>query len=289
MPTGKEVRENAKTFTNLTGIPSMRTIFYSWQSDTDPSVNQDFIRTALESAASGLTVKCEIDESARGVAGSPPFFATITSKIDRCACFVADLTLVTGTESRKSCNPNVLVEYGYALAKHGERKIITVMNRSFGAPELLPSDIRNIIISALYDLPEGAEESTIRSAHNKLGSDLLQSLRRLLEDPRSTLNISDPEARIAKYILRNSKLGRGTTHHKADEISEALSIELDITNQSLAELVSRGYLQRSGEAGTNSPPVTATPYLYWDLDVYVNGWNPREDAKRVFGKSQKAC
>ena len=54
-----------------------RTIFYSWQSDTEQSVNRYLIRDALKAAAKRLSIPGEVDEATRGVAGSPPIFETI--------------------------------------------------------------------------------------------------------------------------------------------------------------------------------------------------------------------
>lgn len=70
--------------------------------------------------------------------------SAILRKIDLCSVFVADVTLTfEGIESsRKSPNPNVLLELGYALRRLGPERVLIVLDTAFGAPEQLPFDLR---------------------------------------------------------------------------------------------------------------------------------------------------
>jgi len=258
----------------------MRTVFFSWQSE-HAAVNRDIIQDALQRATKRLSVSCEVDEATRGVSGSPAIFETLLGKIARCSAFVGDLTLVMGAEGRKSCNPNVLIEYGYALARPGERYIIPVLNRHFGSPELLPFDLRHKAVRVLYDLPAEASRGEIEAAGEELEKFLLLELRLIFESPGSLLGLSDNEVAVAEHIARSSQRGRGHTYYEPSQLAEATGIELEAVHRAVAELVSRNYLRRLPVAGTDTPPVAATPFLFWNFDPYVHGWSAKDDAKSI--------
>jgi hypothetical protein len=124
------------------------TVFYSWQSDSPSNLNRSFIERALEKALKRLhsdatlenalrDTNVELDKDTQGVAGSPPIAETILRKIEDCAVFVADLSFVGESKNgftnasgkpRQFPNPNVLIEYGYALQCHSHAKLIGIMN-----------------------------------------------------------------------------------------------------------------------------------------------------------------
>jgi hypothetical protein len=92
---------------------------------------ENVLREALEQPHSDATLEnalrdatVELDKDTQGVAGSPPITDTILQKIKECSVFVADLSFVGESkpglktipnDSRFFPNPNVLIEYGYAL------------------------------------------------------------------------------------------------------------------------------------------------------------------------------
>lgn len=124
-------------------------VFFSWQSDTPRSTNQDFIQRALELAAGELAsagsieVDVAIDRDTIGVPGAPDIGATIFTKIDASDVFVADVTLINSAQAgRHVPNPNVLVELGYALRAIGSSRVLLVQNEAYGPPESLPFDLR---------------------------------------------------------------------------------------------------------------------------------------------------
>jgi hypothetical protein len=81
--------------------------------------------------------------------GSPEISATILQKIENCSIFVADITPVGSLIiEKKTPNPNVLFELGYAWRKLGESRVILVLNEAFAAPEDLPFDLlkRSLIL-----------------------------------------------------------------------------------------------------------------------------------------------
>jgi nucleoside 2-deoxyribosyltransferase len=124
-------------------MPDTLTIFYSWQSNLRR--NRNFLNTALEKALKTLNKDdpsrhLELDEGARNTPGAQNIAETILRKIDRAAVFVADVTLVASTPDYIP-NPNVMLETGYALARLGPHRVITVVNEAYGDVEQLPFDL----------------------------------------------------------------------------------------------------------------------------------------------------
>lgn len=117
------------------------TLFYSWQSDAPDEVCRGFIEAALNKAideqkGESLTLAAPIrlEKDTTGESGTPDIPSTLLTRIRDAAVFVGDLTLV-GTagqkgKKKKTPNPNVLVEYGYAAASMGWDRIIAVMNEA---------------------------------------------------------------------------------------------------------------------------------------------------------------
>jgi hypothetical protein len=123
------------------------TLFWSWQLDSPSKVNRDFVEDCLERAvkkiakADALIVK--VDRDTQGVSGTPAIAETILQKIRAADVFVWDATLAY-RDPRPAPNPNVLVEFGYALAILGESRLIGVMNTAGGpGPEELPFDLKH--------------------------------------------------------------------------------------------------------------------------------------------------
>jgi len=123
---------------------SDRKVFFSWQGDTPNKCGRSFVRSALEDACKALsndpTVEdaprqVSVDSDTQGVAGQPPIVETILRKIDSASVFVGDATFVAKrTDGRLVPNPNVLIEYGYALKGKTHERVILVMNTAFGSP-----------------------------------------------------------------------------------------------------------------------------------------------------------
>lgn len=176
-------------------------IFYSWQSDTPGNLNRTFIEKALADALQLLKSDAELepalrepgielDKDTQGVGGSPPIAETILRKIEECAAFVADLTFVGESlprlrertqRSRYFSNPNVLLEYGYALRCHGHHKLIAVMNTAFGdaSPENLPFDLRHLRWPITYRL-EAADDANKPAERKALAAKLAEALKLIL-------------------------------------------------------------------------------------------------------------
>lgn len=126
-------------------------IFYSWQSDLPKKQNLNFIETSIKDVLKRLrqqkpiSLDIKLDKATRNLAGSPDIAESIFSKIGNSSIFIADISIINKDYDglRKTPNPNVLVELGYAARSLGWEKIICVYNTDFGNYNDLPFDLRN--------------------------------------------------------------------------------------------------------------------------------------------------
>jgi hypothetical protein len=184
------------------------TLFYSWQSDIRPdSHGRNLIRAALRNAATTVEAKfpglrLTIDEATRGEPGSPDIPSTIFDKIGSADIFIADVSIINSSTSadRKTPNPNVLVELGYASALLGWQRVIMIANQEFGSIDNLPFDIRQKRITPFRcPLPSGDATKDKNSVPNALGS-LSRQLADAIEEiinlspERPVVVAADPQA-----------------------------------------------------------------------------------------------
>ncbi|MGA3842235.1 hypothetical protein ACI2U9_01605 [Ralstonia nicotianae] len=122
---------------------SLRTVFYSWQSQLPNNTNRGFINDSLERAIKDLnsSLKLEarvgLDSDTSNTPGSPDVINTILQKIDSADIFVADISLMTWNQP----NCNVMFELGYAMKSLGDKKIIMLFNETYGKTKDLPFDL----------------------------------------------------------------------------------------------------------------------------------------------------
>lgn len=159
-------------------------IFYSWQSDLPNSTNRSFIEKALENAAKAIraddSIRVEpvIDRDTAGVPGAPDIATTIFTKIDQAQVFACDVSIINqGEKSRKTPNPNVLIELGYAIKTLGPERILMIMNTAFGPPEILPFDLSKKR-AVTYRMPKECKDRA--TERKKLESQLDIALRTTL-------------------------------------------------------------------------------------------------------------
>jgi len=163
-------------------------VFYAWQSDRPNNLCRALIRRALDQATDLIQTELavddaertvEIDQDTQGVAGSPPIAETILKKIRECHAFVADLTFMPSSKDVKvTPNPNVLIEYGYAMGALSDQRIVGVFNEAFGAVADLPFDLQHRRWPIRYnagDESEGVDAQQHRRAQ-------CEALARRLED-----------------------------------------------------------------------------------------------------------
>jgi hypothetical protein len=183
-------------------------VFYSWQSDLPNNTNRGLIGQALENAArsirrdDSIQVEPVIDRDTVGVPGAPDIASTILDKIEKAQVFVCDVSIVNGgTEARPMPNPNVLIELGYALKALGPQRIIMIMNSAFGAPELLPFDLRMKRVVTYHVPPEEQERPAERK---KLEGVLGSGLRTILASALANQDRAegDSESKVLSRRLR---------------------------------------------------------------------------------------
>lgn len=171
--------------------PTELRVFYSWQSDLPDSTNRAQIRRALADAALALSsvgasrrATVTTDEATRGLPGSPNIPTAILEKIRACDVFVADITTTNAAapeELKRTPNPNVLFELGYAVALLGWSRIILLFNKAFGTfPDDAPFDIDRHRCSP-YELGPDANAGAKKEASAHLGALLETALSAILE------------------------------------------------------------------------------------------------------------
>lgn len=262
----------------------MHKIFFSWQSDTDPGTSLTLVKKALLLAVERLNLDLELDEATRNQPGSSILFETIREKIASCAIFVPDLTFIGRSEhkGKRLPNPNVLVEYGCALASLPAECIVPIMNLHFGDIEQLPFDLRHRAIKISYDLSPRSTETEREIVSNKIAQEFQTELRLAFESGALFSGLSRDAVRVAKRLSDLSDTGwGGQGDYAVGTLAADLSMEASDVNRSLRELEALGYVKRLGIAGTDAPPAIPTDHLFWDFDHYFHGWNPRKDAKTL--------
>jgi len=168
---------------------SKRTVFYSWQSDTPTNSNRSLIEAALKLAIKRiasdwqLDAPLALDRDTLGVPGTPEITSTIFKKIDECAVFVGDLTYVAKSFStlekteKLVSNPNVLLEYGYALKATGADHCVMVLNTHYGPPAELPFNLSHRRYPICYSVSPDSDKQVRRDAKDSLAKELEIALR----------------------------------------------------------------------------------------------------------------
>jgi hypothetical protein len=158
-------------------------IFYSWQTDSPNRTNRRAIRDALLAASSKLEesfsepgLKLIVDEATRDDPGSPNIPQRIIEKIELSDVFVCDVTTINVAASniqRKTPNPNVVFELGYATARPGWPRIVMLFNEAFGEVSDLPFDIDRQRVSS-YKFEESAANKEAKGTLERLVTDALK-------------------------------------------------------------------------------------------------------------------
>jgi hypothetical protein len=236
-----------------------------------------------------------VDRDTKNVPGTPAIFETIMAKIAAASVFVADLSFVgERSDGRPTPNPNVLIEYGYALAGPGSERIVAVLNDIYGKPTNvnLPFNLAHMRFPITYTLAENASEEERKAARIALTKSLEGALRTIFESadyiaqvqtarPPSALEIAalhqqelDLEAEI--YALR---YGDGPA--KVRRLAEKLFLAMYSRTREIAASHDFGI-----ECGARFEPSgkSGSCILRTDMFGLVLGWyrpplNSSEDAK----------
>ncbi|MBQ4624130.1 MAG: hypothetical protein IJB51_06270 [Clostridia bacterium] len=213
-------------------------IFYSWQSDLPANKTRNFIREcideAIDLAEESEAIEAERDEATKGTTGSPNIVTTLFSKIDNCDFFVADVSLCYTCDTKgekKSPNPNVLLELGYAVKTLGWERVICLCNTDFG--DTYPFDIAHNRITG-YSL-DGKKEKEVRNYIRKIIFSNIRDLKNA--NPRAKageashiLGNYDYENRIVKenLIPINITQREGYILHNMELLEEARKLFTEI-------------------------------------------------------------
>jgi hypothetical protein len=204
------------------------TVFFSWQADTATREGRNFIERALDVAIDRIGAdttleeadrELEVDRDTKDTPGSPAIVETIFAKIDRASVFVADLTFVARRrDGRSSPNPNVLMEYGWALKSRGLRRIISVVNTAYGVAnaESLPFNLRHIRFPIPYHCPENASDDVRKSAREQLARSLHAALSTVLKQEGAAVTSSDEK----KYLPKGAVEGLARFRRSSDAVGK---------------------------------------------------------------------
>lgn len=124
-----------------------RFIFYSWQNDLDKKKHRYFLEKCIKNSLKDLekdaSIYMDYDRDTLGKNGSPDITSTIFEKIDKSVLFICDISIInSNSDGKKSPNPNVLIELGYAVSKLGWDRVVCLFDVNTGNVEDLPFDIR---------------------------------------------------------------------------------------------------------------------------------------------------
>ncbi|MCX5823265.1 MAG: hypothetical protein NTY86_07120 [Deltaproteobacteria bacterium] len=241
-------------------LPSQVTVFWSWQNDSPPKENRNFIEDCLRRATKKIgredAIIIEVDRDTKGLGGTPAIAEAILTKIRASDVFVWDATLIY-SKPRPAPNPNVLLELGYALAVMGEGRLVGVMNIA-GCPggENLPFDLKHRRWPTSYFLPtpsvlrrliekvvpsiRRADQEYRRVERENLVNNLAVALRAALNEPKSGALLSDVDFYVAKALWQiidspwltywcNWRLSN--PQHERSENSDRILKYLDVVGQ----------------------------------------------------------
>jgi hypothetical protein len=206
------------------------TIFYSWESDLPNPTNRGFIEGELKAIAKEITgegaVVIEVDRDTSGIAGSPDIGKTILAKIDAADAFVGDVSIINpdAPAERKTPNPNVMFELGWAFKALGENRVITVMNTAFGGPENLPFDLKQRR-TVKYALPKDADKAEARKS---LRDQLREAIKAIVDlHEKAVVAAAPPPPDRAAAALDAIRGGRASQDVEAKRFVEVLAGSLD--------------------------------------------------------------
>ncbi len=182
-------------------------MFYSWESDLPSKTTRNLIEGCLNTAIQQLgredelDVEPSLDRDTKGATGSPVILDAILEKIDNCAAFVADVSIINSSDAqrvppaRSTPNPNVLIELGYAVKTISWDRILPVCNEFYGTIDQLPFDIPERRVIA-YTLSENPSPEEIKAAKEKLTAIFKGRIKDILRLKRQAvldIQLGDPD------------------------------------------------------------------------------------------------
>ncbi|MED2968010.1 hypothetical protein P4251_07275, partial [Bacillus subtilis] len=198
-------------------------IFYSWQSDLPNNTNRGFIESCLSSAIKELSkadnfhLELNLDRDTKYELGTPDIVNTIFNKIEKAKFFVADISIINSkSKERKTPNPNVLIELGYASKVLGWDKIICIFNTDYGNLNDLPFDLRSrrILTYSLKDHQKVNEKARLIKILNQTINQLFT--KGMLKDELNDYIKTKVDRYILALIRSLDKILHGYNNNKLE-------------------------------------------------------------------------
>ena len=160
---------------------SQYTVFYSWQSDSAPKLNRNFIENNLKKAIKELNnnsdIQLKLDKDTRNEAGSPDIINVILKKIDDAMVFVADVSAICKVSDDKFLsNPNVMLELGYALSTLSDKRVILICNTNICNTKDLPFDL-GLKRMICYNYSDHISENDKKAMSDKFKKQLIEAIK----------------------------------------------------------------------------------------------------------------
>ena len=227
----------------------MKTVFYSWQSDTPNNNNKTFIETSINRAineinSNDLSLDIAIDRDTKGISGTPDIVSTIFNKIEKAYIFIADISFINSlSKYRKTPNPNVLIELGYAAKTLGWDKIICIFNSEFGEIEELPFDLR-FRRPLSYLIADSKNKSNERKNLSSIIKKEIYSVIQL-EDENDDLKVyvkQNIDKEIIALLNSFKKIIFGVGMFRKKEMNEIFKLDIEDLRKKLIENKIMGFL-----------------------------------------------
>jgi hypothetical protein len=252
------------------------TSFYSSQSDLPNNTNRGFIERALEKAIDSIKAEAEmviepcLERDVQGETGSPDIAQTIFRKIEACRIFIGDVSIINPvtTIDRKTPNPNVLLELGYAAKTLTWEYVICVYNTAFGGVKDLPFDLQTRLMCTYSATENQANKSEERGKlTTKLRTAFLPMLERITH---STLAVSTDEQKAithAAFIRLKQELDELLTGAKNSRPMCGTNATLPIMEKEHGQKVKNQLAGWVNRARSEAAKVGLAAYLPPDSEV----------------------
>ncbi|MCK5125268.1 MAG: hypothetical protein KAR42_03340 [candidate division Zixibacteria bacterium] len=214
------------------------TIFYSWQSDLPNDSNRGFIESCLKKASkkisniSPFSIDFVLDRDTKNETGTPDIANSIFKKISKAKIFVADISIINSDyNGRKSPNPNVLLELGYASRILGWEKIFCFYNLDYGNYDDLPFDLKQKR-PITYSL-NGEVKSDVREELSKIVAESIL----ILHNAGSLFNVVDDyvkEKIDTELLTISNHLSKILLGYSEKSLLERTGILLDLSDEGIA-------------------------------------------------------
>lgn len=219
----------------------MKTVFYSWQLDTNSKTNKYFLKTVLKKTVSEINKNSEapvikLDMDTQNRVGYIDINQVIIEKIQRCDIFVADITSIGKVLEKSTPNPNVLFELGYAMGRIGENRILCFANEHYEKIENYPFDLktRRPFLYAISETDVETNPEQVKRERNRIASSLVSIFKEMLLAPIIAPHTFDNQVTRERDIIKlkryMNRLPIKFVHNIIDDGKERLSIDFDSIN-----------------------------------------------------------